>query len=101
MDTEDGKYREIEDVSLYQARVDETSKMLLNIEDDDFEWNLDGNSSNNNQNNNNNVKNDPTVSNMSKLPYAGKNIIIGFATALIIAISIVLYKKYQLYKDIK
>ena len=100
VDTENGEYRQIEDIALCQGRVTQNTKFLYNLTDPAFEWNLDdnGNNLNNNQSEN---KEDPTVSPSGRLPYAGRNIIILISIVSTIVVSIVLYKKYKLYKLIK
>lgn len=98
LDTENGKYYPIEDVSLYQTLISEEGKniQLTSITDKDFEWNL---TDKDNPTNNDNKKDDTIAK--DKLPNTGMNIVIGISALVILAIVFVSFKKYKSYKDIK
>lgn len=95
LDTEEGKYYPIEDVSLYQALVSEDSgiKNLCSITDKDFKWNLDDEQVKDD-------KKDDTIA-KDKLPNTGINVIIAILTVSILTIMLVSLKKCKSYKDIK
>lgn len=111
MDDESGKYYQIEDISLYQAVVGDTRKMLFDYLSSDFKWNLGNaplNTDNNNKNNedknndNKNVetsKNDNSVANKI-IPKTGLKSIIAVICVLM-AVSAFCLHKYNKFKDIK
>ena len=94
MDTENGKYLDIQDISLYKVIDNGNNSSLVSVSDESFEWDLE-------DGNNANVNNDSTIADFDKLPFAGKSIIVIFGIIILVVTSIILYKKYQLYKNIK
>jgi len=97
LDTENGKYYPIEDVSLYQAQVtdDVSLNMLYNYLDDEFVWNLNDEEATSTPK----EPEDDTIS-TEKLPNTGKTIITAIAIGSIIVVGIVSYKKYRNLKGI-
>lgn len=94
LDTENGKYFEIQDVSLYQALVsEETGKNLYSITDKNFEWDLE-------ESGTNKEYKDNTVS-KEKLPNTGVDILIISMITICIIVSVLALIKYRTYKDIK
>ncbi|MGN1297699.1 MAG: hypothetical protein ACI4VH_04665 [Clostridia bacterium] len=94
IDTENGKYREIEDVSLYQALVsDSVGKELHSMVDKNFHWNIDGEVSS--------PKEDTTIAKFSKLPNTGISLVVVITALGFSIVSIILFKKYKFYKKIK
>lgn len=97
-DDENGKYYPIECVSLGQAYISSSNKFwdLWAYTDNNFEWNnLSGTSTETEK------KEDNTIA-TGKLPYAGSKMLIIVSSILIIAIlSVIYYKKYNWFKDIK
>ena len=98
MDSENGKYYEVEDVSLYQARIDLTNgrKYFHNYLDDDFSWKIsqEDKSINNNTSINNT---DLTIAN-KKIPQTGENIIIFILVGFIVILVIVTIMKIRKYR---
>jgi len=95
LDTENGKYYPIEDVSLYQALCYTDyngvySENLFDYLDEDFKWNLSEEKED---------KKDDTES-KDPIPDAGKYMIILPIVALIV-FGVISYKKYSNYKEIK
>lgn len=97
LDTENGKYYPIEDVSLYQAQItnNESINMLYNYLDDEFVWNL----------NDEELPSTPKepeddTTSTEKLPNTGKTIITAIAIISIIMVGIVTFKKYKNLKGI-
>lgn len=101
LDTENGKYYPIEDVSLYQALVSEEGKniQLTSVKDKEFKWNLDDEKTNPNKESNDKKKDDTIAK--DKLPNTGINVIIAILTVSILTIMLVSLKKCKSYKDIK
>ncbi len=93
LDTEEGKYYTIEDVSLYQALVNKDLgiKNLASIVDKDFKWNLDDEKLK--------EEKDTTIS-KNELPNTGITIITVLAFLTLITISLIAFRKYKSYKDI-
>ena len=90
LDDENGKYFQVEDVSLYQALTYEkdgkTSKNLFDYLNDNFKWNL-GND-------------DTTIDNTTatgKLPQTGASIVIYVAITLVIVAGVIFAIKYKKY----
>ena len=110
LDDENGKYYPIEDVMLYQGKVDSTGKWLYNYVDKNFKWNITDDSTNNDNNNNGNNNNgnnnststpeDSTVK-PGKLPQTGATPI--FITAVIATIGVAGFAVYKMkkLKDVK
>lgn len=99
MEDENGKYYPVEDVSLYQAIVnDMTGKNLFNYLDDNFKWNLD--ESKVNPSDSSNTKKDTTLAN-TILPKTGIATIIGIVTAILIINVIIVKYKCNKYRDVK
>lgn len=100
MDDENGKYYPVEDISLYQALVDETTivgKNLYDYLDDNFKWNLAEGDSNKTDIDG---KKDPTIANM-KLPNTGVTVIFGVVISILIASAGFGIYQYNKYKGIK
>lgn len=94
IDTENGKYREIEDVSLYQALVsDSVGKNLYSMVDKNFHWNISEEAIS--------KKEDPTIAKSSKLPNTGISLVVVITALGFSIVSIILFKKYKFYKKIK
>ena len=92
MEDENGKYYPVEDVSLYQAYIGETTgKSLTDYLDDDFKWEIS------NGNGNNVV--DPTIA-PGVYPRTGA-IVIGIVGIALIGTSILLFIKNMKYRDVK
>ena len=111
LDTENGKYYEIQDVSLYQALVsEEIGKHLYSITDKKFEWNLDEEEPKEEpekeqekepeKEQENKKPEDNTIA-KDDLPDTGINIVIIAIAIVFLMISVITFKKYKLYKDIK
>ena len=92
MEDENGKYYPVEDVSLYQAYIGETTgKSLTDYLDDDFKWEIS------NGNGNNVV--DPTIA-PGVYPRTGA-IVLGIVGIALIGTSILLFIKNMKYRDVK
>ena len=99
LDTVNGKYVEVEDVSLYQALVseDKTIKSLHSMTEKEFEWNF-------NENPNPEPKPEPKPedSTTAEKPYdkAGKNGMLILMVITIVVVAAVVYRKNKKYEDI-
>ena len=106
LDTENGTYYPVEDVSLYQALVDESvGANLFDYLSEDFKWNIGQNPNNptnpDDDNGNRNPITDNTIAG-GKIPQTGSNIIIGIAVITLLATTgTVLRYKLNKNKDIK
>ncbi len=101
LDTENGKYYEIEDVSLYQALIlkDTGEKNLYSIVDKEFTWDLSDEEPP--KDDDTTQEDDDDTISKNKLPNTGRNLAIAISTVALVTASAVVYKKYNSYKDIK
>lgn len=98
LDDEEGKYFDIQDVSLYKVIDTGAHKTLISVTDEGFEWDTEGDNSNKDENDN---YNDSSIVDLDELPFAGRKVVIGIIITVLIILTIIFYKKYVQYKKLK
>lgn len=89
LDDENGKYYPIEDVMLYQGKVDSSTKVLLNYKDAQYKWNITDDSTS--------TPTDTTITPDKKLPQTGEKIAIIGTIGIAAVVTIVLGIKAKKY----
>lgn len=89
LDDENGKYYPIEDVMLYQGKVDSSAKVLLNYKDAQYKWNITDDSTS--------TPTDTTITPDKKLPQTGEKIAIIGTIGIAVVVTIVLGIKAKKY----
>ena len=89
LDDENGKYYPIEDVMLYQGKVDSSTKVLLNYKDAQYKWNITDDSTS--------TPTDTTITPDKKLPQTGEKIAIIGTIGIAVVVTIVLGIKAKKY----
>lgn len=89
LDDENGKYYPIEDVMLYQGKVDSSTKVLLNYKDAQYKWNITDDSTS--------TPTDTTITPDKKLPQTGEKIAIIGTIGIAVVVAVVLGIKAKKY----
>ena len=89
LDDENGKYYPVEDVMLYQGKIDSGGKYFLNYSSPQFTWNLTDNSTS--------TPTDTTITPDKKLPQTGEKIAIIGTIGIAVVVTIVLGIKAKKY----
>lgn len=89
LDDENGKYYPIEDVMLYQGKVDSSTKVLLNYKDPQYKWNITDDSTS--------TPTDTTITPDKKLPQTGEKIAIIGTIGIAAVVTVVLGIKAKKY----
>lgn len=89
LDDENGKYYPVEDVMLYQGKIDSGGKYFLNYSSPQFTWNLTDNSTS--------TPTDTTITPDKKLPQTGEKIAIIGTIGIAVVVAVVLGIKAKKY----